>query len=139
MSRRKKPSFCLSCGKEFYCHYSSFGKYCSLSCQHEYQTKLEIEKWLRGDDNPMNTNGLLRPWARKYLFKKYNNTCCLCGWGEINQTTGKIPLEVDHIDGSYKNNGINNLRLLCPNCHSLTSTYKNLNKGNGRNKRNHLR
>lgn len=139
MSRRKKHSFCLFCGNQFYPHYSSFGKYCSLNCQHEYQTKLEIEKWLRGDDNPINTNGLLKPWARKYLFKLFNNKCVLCGWGEINQSTGKIPLEVDHIDGNYKNNQILNLRLLCPNCHSLTSNYKNLNKGNGRGKRNNLR
>ena len=138
MSKRKKPSLCLFCGKEFYSSYSSFGKYCSLNCQHEYQTKLEIEKWLRGDDNPMNTNGLLKPWARKYLFKQFNNKCVLCGWREINKTTGKIPLEVDHIDGNYKNNNILNLRLLCPNCHSLTSNYKSLNKGNGRGKRNKI-
>lgn len=139
MSRRLKSKICLFCGKEFYPHYSSLGKYCSLNCQHEYQTGLEIKKWLRGDDNPINTNGLLRPWARKYLFKQFKNKCYLCGWGEMNQTTGKIPLEVDHIDGNYKNNIIENLRLLCPNCHSLTSTYKNLNKGNGRSKRNNLR
>jgi len=135
MSRRLKSSFCLFCGKEFHAHYSSFGKYCSLKCQHGYMTKLEIEKWLRGDDNPINTNGLLRPWARKYLFRKFNNKCVLCGWGETNKTTGKIPLEVDHIDGNFRNNQIDNLRLLCPNCHSLTSNYKNLNKGNGRSKR----
>jgi len=135
MSKRLKPSFCLCCSKEFYAYYSSFGKYCSLKCQHEYQTKLEIDKWLRGDDNPINTNGLLRPWARKYLFKVFNNKCCLCGWGEINKATGKTPLEVDHIDGSFRNNNIKNLRLLCPNCHSLISTYKNLNKGKGRSER----
>jgi len=138
MSRRKKPSFCLFCDKQFHSHYSSFGKYCSLVCQHQYQTKLEIEKWLRGEDNPINTNGLLRPWARLYLFEIFKNKCCLCGWREINKTTGKIPLEVDHIDGNYKNNNILNLRLLCPNCHSLTSNYKSLNKGNGRGKRNKI-
>lgn len=137
--RRSKLSSCLFCDKKFYAHYSSFGKYCSLNCQHKYQTKLEIERWLRGEINPINTNGLLRPWARKYLFGKFGNKCCLCGWGEINKTTSKIPLEVDHIDGNFRNNEINNLRLLCPNCHSLTSNYKNLNKGKGRNKRNLLR
>lgn len=135
MSKRSKSSLCLYCGKEFYAHYSSFGKYCSLKCQHSYITKLEIEKWLSGKDNPMNTNGLLRPWARKYLFKIFMNKCCFCGWGEVNKTTGKVPLEVDHIDGNFRNNQIDNLRLLCPNCHSLTSTYKNLNKGKGRSER----
>lgn len=135
MSRRSKSKICFNCEKEFYPHYSSFGKYCSLICQHEYQTNLEIKKWLKGDDNPINTNGLLRPWARKYLFKQFNNKCCLCGWEEMNKATGKIPLEVDHIDGDFRNNKITNLRLLCPNCHSLTSNYKNLNKGKGRSNR----
>lgn len=40
-----------------------------------------------------------------------------------------IPLELDHIDGNNKNNNLNNLRLLCPNCHALTPTYRGRNKG----------
>ncbi|MDD2225283.1 MAG: HNH endonuclease signature motif containing protein [Candidatus Shapirobacteria bacterium] len=110
-----------------------------MICQKDFQTKEEVKKWLSGKDNPINTNGLLRPWARQYLFKLFNNKCVLCGWGEINKTTGKTPLEVDHLDGNFKNNEITNLRLLCPNCHSLTSNYKGLNKGNGRGKRKKLR
>jgi 5-methylcytosine-specific restriction endonuclease McrA len=74
----------------------------------------------------------LRPWARRYLFEINDNKCSLCGWSDRNIITDKIPLEVDHIDGNYLNNDIKNLRLLCPNCHSLTVTYKNLNKGKGR-------
>lgn len=36
-----------------------------------------------------------------------------------------ITLEIDHIDGDYKNNNVANLRFLCPNCHSQTTTYGN--------------
>ncbi len=37
---------------------------------------------------------------------------------------GAIPLELDHIDGCPTNNRFDNLRLLCPNCHALTPTYR---------------
>ncbi|MFA7300767.1 MAG: HNH endonuclease signature motif containing protein [Candidatus Shapirobacteria bacterium] len=132
MSKRKVVSVCKNCKKEFHCHYSSFGIYCSLKCQNDFQTNSKIHKWLNGEDNPINTNGLLRPWARKYIFGINNNKCSMCGWSKINLSTGRIPLEIDHVDGNYKNNDLSNLRLLCPNCHSLTSTYKNSNKGKGR-------
>ena len=39
-----------------------------------------------------------------------------------------IPLELDHIDGDNVNNTIENLRLLCPNCHALTPTYRGKNQ-----------
>ena len=56
-------------------------------------------------------------------------------WTEKNKFTNIIPLEIEHIDGNYLNNIESNLLLLCPNCHSLTSTYKGANKGNGRKDR----
>jgi hypothetical protein len=37
-------------------------------------------------------------------------------------------LELDHIDGNYQNNALGNLRLMCPNCHSLTPTFRGRNK-----------
>ena len=55
-----------------------------------------------------------------------------CGWGEKNKFSNTVPIELEHIDGNSENNQLDNLKLLCPNCHSLTPTYKGLNKGNGR-------
>jgi hypothetical protein len=53
--------------------------------------------------------------------------CSGCGLGE--SWMGKeLRLEVDHIDGNYLNCLIDNLRYLCPNCHSQTGTYKAKNK-----------
>lgn len=80
--------------------------------------------------------GQLSAHLRKYIFDKYNNKCCICGWGERNPYTNTIPLEIDHIDGDYKNNREDNLRLICPNCHSLTENYRGANRGKG--ERNYL-
>ena len=43
-----------------------------------------------------------------------------------------IPLELDHINGTNNDNRIENLRLLCPNCHALTETYRGKNKKRAR-------
>ena len=59
----------------------------------------------------------------------------MCGWAEINIKTGKVPLVADHIDGNWRNNTEENLRLVCPNCDSLSPTYAALNRGNGRKHR----
>jgi hypothetical protein len=42
-----------------------------------------------------------------------------------------VPLELDHVDGDRTNNRLENLRLLCPNCHALTPTYRGRNIGRG--------
>ena len=73
--------------------------------------------------------GRLKTVVRNFIFKKFDNECCECGWSEVNPFSGRVALEVDHIDGDSSNNAEENLRLICPNCHALTSTYKALNKG----------
>lgn len=118
---------CINCGKEINKH----SIYCSNKCQKEYQYKTYINKWKNRENDGMRGEYQISSYIKTYLFNKYNNKCARCGWGEINKYTNKIPLEIEHIDGNYRNNIEENLILLCPNCHSLTSTYKgaNLNKG----------
>jgi len=57
--------------------------------------------------------------------------CEKCGWAE-KSPDGRIPLELDHINGDSRDNQLENLRILCPNCHSLESTHR------GRNRRNFM-
>ncbi|MFG2883853.1 HNH endonuclease [Streptomyces sp. NPDC048297] len=49
--------------------------------------------------------------------------CALCGIEAVWQGC-PLPLEVDHISGDWRDNRIENLRFLCPNCHSTTDSYR---------------
>lgn len=90
-----------------------------------------IKKWKSGDVTGLSGEYGISGYIKRYMFKKHNNSCQICGWNEVNSYTNKIPLEIHHVDGNYLNNNEENLQLLCPNCHALTSTYKAANK-NGR-------
>jgi hypothetical protein len=57
--------------------------------------------------------------------------CARCGT-EPTWRGHPLPLEVDHIDGNWRNNRIENLRFLCPNCHSTTDSYRGRAKGRTR-------
>lgn len=55
--------------------------------------------------------------------------CVICGWAEVS-VDGRVPLELDHINGVHSDNRIENLRILWPNCHSLQPTHRGRNKKN---------
>lgn len=123
---------CLNCGSKL----NRKGKYCNNNCQMEYQYKTYIDDWKNGLETGLSGEYQISSHIKKYLYNKYNNKCCKCGWSKTNPYTGNIPLEIEHIDGNYQNNHEGNLELLCPNCHSLTKTYKGANRGHGRASRN---
>jgi 5-methylcytosine-specific restriction endonuclease McrA len=93
-----------------------------------YTKKITYEKINKGD---LSFN---EKRYKDYLILIYGNKCMECGWDKINPKTGKVPIQLEHIDGNSENNKLENLKLLCPNCHSLTPTYGALNKGKGRKK-----
>lgn len=124
--KRRKVKNCVNCGTELN---GKQKKYCSSFCTGEHKRKLIFEK-IEGGDPTFNSKNY-----KNYLIFKYGEKCMECGWCETNKYSNKIPIELEHIDGNSENNNLNNLKLLCPNCHSLTPTYKALNSGNGRHKR----
>ena len=124
--------YCLNCNQELS---GRNRKFCDHHCQNEYEYKEWVKRWKEGLETGIKGEYGISNNLRRYLLEKYNYKCSKCGWGEENPYTHTIPLEVEHIDGNYLNNKEENLTILCPNHHSLTSTYKGANKGHGRNER----
>lgn len=65
---------------------------------------------------------------KRRLFKEglKRQACELCGWAKIS-IDGRNPVELDHVNGDKHDNRLSNLRILCPNCHSLQKTHRGLN------------
>jgi predicted Zn-ribbon and HTH transcriptional regulator len=94
-----------------------------------------LDQWERGEIlvEEVRTEASWSKHIRGRLLKKAGNKCTQCGWDAINPVSKRCPLEMDHIDGNPRNNTPGNLRILCPNCHSLTPTHRWLNaRGSGR-------
>ena len=121
---------CPNCKKIFHPHRGNKGKFCSHKCQWEFNKK-QIYKQI---ENETYTTPYSRMY-RSYLIEKYGAKCMECGWDKINPKSNKPTIQLEHIDGNYKNMKLENLKLLCPNCHSLTPTFGGLNRGNGRHYR----
>ena len=110
---------CVYCDKRTYT-----SKYCSNKCQGQQRKKLICEDIEAGK----HVN-----WRRikDYLLLD-DPRCSEC---EIREWRGKpISLECDHIDGDGSNNILTNARLLCPNCHSQTPTFRAKNAKNPKGK-----
>jgi len=81
-----------------------------------------LEEILRAGSR-YNTNDLRTRLIKTGIFQAVCSHCRLTEW-----LGHAIPLELDHVDGDRENNELSNLRLLCPNCHALTPTYRGRNK-----------
>jgi hypothetical protein len=104
-------------------------RFCSCKCQGQYRRKERFTRFMAGK---LITQYKLPEVVRQYLIDKHHGACSRCGWSERNPVTQRVPLEIEHIDGDWRNSTEENLTVLCPNCHSLTPTFRSLNRGRGR-------
>ena len=80
--------------------------------------KKSIEEYLK-DNTPCSSNSLKKRLISEGLKQ---NICEICGQGPI--WNGKpLALQLDHINGNHTDNCLENLRIVCPNCHSQTDTF----------------
>ena len=80
---------------------------------------INIEDILKGD-YPNYQTFKLKNRLLKEGYKEYRcENCGLSIWNKL-----PIPLELHHIDGNRNNHKLENLQMLCPNCHAQTDTYR---------------
>lgn len=92
--------------------------------QHNWSIKQTLQEILVVDSTYVSTQNLKKRLLKEGILE---NKCGECGL--TNQWNGKpITLQLDHINGVANDHRQENLRLLCPNCHSQTSTFAGKNK-----------
>ena len=118
---------CKVCDKQVKKSHHHTNQYCSIKCHAILRRKTRIDEWLKGKKY---NNRDIPAWLKEpdgYLAQRDGYKCSECGVGnEYNHK--RLVLECDHIDGDHTNQNEKNLRLLCPNCHSQTDTFKGRNK-----------
>lgn len=120
-SRRKPKKNCKNCSKTLNKRSKTF---CDALCTLEFNDKETARKIESGE--------ILKSYVVKgYLIRKFGAKCmspnCCWDWSKRS-----VLVELEHKDGNSENNSIENVELLCPNCHSETDTYKGKNRGKGR-------
>lgn len=113
---------CDYCGKEYYLSPSKANKsefhFCCRECKDQAQRLSSGEQFknLR-PEHYGKANGLYS--YREHAFEAYPHQCAVCGWNEDEDV-----LEVHHIDENRQHNDLDNLIILCPNCHGKLTSHK---------------
>lgn len=84
--------------------------------------KINLDEILAGKHPQYQSNKLRQRLLKEGIKKHKCEACGITEWLDH-----PAPLELDHIDGNRHNHKLDNIRLLCPNCHSQTDTYRGKN------------
>lgn len=107
-----------SCGP---CYLSRFNR---SAAQRERASKRATERWAGRDWDEVSLKE-----KKKRVLAEQDGKCLKCGQGEV-WNGEPLVLQLDHIDGDNSNNERSNLRCLCPNCHTQTTTFCSRNLSN---------
>lgn len=115
---RKKP--CLNCEK-----ITENVKFCNISCYSDYTKQQRREKIRKA-------GRIFDKKDKWYLIETRSHSCEKCNTSIWNGED--IPLDIHHEDGNDDNNKLDNLLLICPNCHRQTNNHGSKNKTNSKRK-----
>ena len=101
---RKKVNYCSNCNIEI----ASWRIFCSNKCQGQHERSVIFEKIENGDTS------FHHDTMKKFMIYKYGEKCMECGWCSVHPTTGKVPIQLEHIDGDSTNNSLNNFPYKSP-------------------------
>lgn len=124
VKRTKDHGNCIQCNKKL--TYKQ-NKFCSCKCFGLFAENKAKNSILANTCKSKEPRNIIK----KILVERDGNKCSICSMP--NEWEFKpIVMILDHIDGNPENNSLTNLRLVCPNCDSQTSTFKGRNIGKGR-------
>lgn len=115
---------CLNCGENT--KYGKDKKFCSAKCSSEHLHKLAYKRFIENNDSFCNGSYSAKNF-KDFILKEQDNKCAVCN-SKPMWMNKKLVFVLDHIDGDASNNKRYNLRLICPNCDSQTSTFKSKTK-----------
>ena len=119
--KKDRNKNCLFCDQETF----NF-KFCSIQCHLGYKKKIRRE---RIEENDSLINYKKDKW---YLVEIRGHICEECK--NVKWNGEDIPIDTHHKDGDNDNNKLDNVLLICPNCHRQTDNYGSKNKTNSKRK-----
>jgi len=129
--KKKYEIICVQCGKSHITENTN-GKFCNNICSAKFKHKQTYDDFLNNNDKYCEGNYTPK-YFKDFFLDEQNNRCSICGIEPIWRNNNLV-FVLDHIDGDASNNKRINLRLICPNCDSQTSTFKSKTKNSTRRK-----